>query len=141
MATSAARDASVQERSGWRWMSEIALYELTGPRLMTFAEAVARDRQGDRSEHRVRAAPHGAETALAEYHVPADFLWLIDYLFSEVLDGRNSRLADGVERALGRKPRDFSEYARAAAAAGVWERARPSSGELAHSARFSLLRS
>jgi hypothetical protein len=45
---------------------------------------------------------------------------LLTYLFSEVLDGRNARLADGVQRALGREPRDFADYARDAAARGVW---------------------
>jgi hypothetical protein len=40
---------------------------------------------------------------------------LVTYLFTEVLDGRNARLADGVQRALGRAPRDFADYARATA--------------------------
>ena len=48
---------------------------------------------------------------------------LLTYLFSEVLDGRNAHLADGVQRALGREPRDFSDYAREAAATGVWNAA------------------
>ena len=48
------------------------------------------------------------------------------YLFTEVLDGRNARLADGVQRALGREPRDFADYARDAAAGGAWS---PLSGE------------
>ena len=51
----------------------------------------------------------------------SDELWLLTYLFTEVLDGRNAKLADGVQRALGREPRDFREYARDAAAAGAWE--------------------
>jgi hypothetical protein len=46
---------------------------------------------------------------------------LLTYLFTEVLDGRNARLTDGVRRALGRKPRDFADYAREAAATGVWD--------------------
>ena len=46
---------------------------------------------------------------------------LLTYLFSEVLDGRNAHLADGVQRALGREPRDFSDYVRATAATGVWD--------------------
>lgn len=46
---------------------------------------------------------------------------LLDYLFSTVLDGRNASLADGVQRALGRPPRDFAHYAREAAHAGAWE--------------------
>ncbi|MEV7190060.1 NmrA family transcriptional regulator, partial [Kitasatospora sp. NPDC093102] len=29
-------------------------------------------------------------------------------------------LGDGVQRALGREPRDFADYAREAAASGVW---------------------
>jgi hypothetical protein len=45
---------------------------------------------------------------------------LITYLLSEVLDGRNAEVMDGVEQALGRKPTDFSEYARKAVASGVW---------------------
>ena len=38
----------------------------------------------------------------------------------ETLDGRNAQVCDGVERALGRKPRDFTEYAAKAAASGAW---------------------
>ena len=41
-------------------------------------------------------------------------------VFTEVLDGRNAYLSDGVQRALGRPPRDFADYTRAAAATGVW---------------------
>ncbi|MGH9112176.1 MAG: NmrA family transcriptional regulator, partial [Acidimicrobiales bacterium] len=39
---------------------------------------------------------------------------------TSVLDGRNAQLADGVQRALGRPPRDFADFARDAAAAGAW---------------------
>ncbi len=52
--------------------------------------------------------------------VPADEVSLMRYLFTEVLDGRNASLADGVQRALGRGPRDFADYARTTAATGVW---------------------
>jgi hypothetical protein len=41
-------------------------------------------------------------------------------LFASVLDGRNASLTNGVQRALGRQPRDFAEYARHTAASGVW---------------------
>jgi len=47
-------------------------------------------------------------------------VWLVKYLFTEVLDGRNAHLADGVQRALGREPKDFADFARDAAAAGAW---------------------
>jgi hypothetical protein len=51
--------------------------------------------------------------------VPAGFVWLLTYLFAEVLDGRNAHLTDGVRRALGREPKDFRDYVREAAATGV----------------------
>ena len=97
------------------------LYELTGPRLLTFTEAVAEIAQASGRE--VRYQQISAEmftTALAEQHVPAEAVGLLNYLFTTVLDGRNAYLTDGVQRALGRPPRDFSDYARNATASGVW---------------------
>jgi hypothetical protein len=52
--------------------------------------------------------------------VPNDFIWLVTYLFTEVLDGRNEGLTDGVQQALGRQPTDFREYVRKTAATGIW---------------------
>jgi hypothetical protein len=52
--------------------------------------------------------------------VASGLVSLLTYLFSEVLDARNAHLADGVQRALGREPRDFADYARVTAATGVW---------------------
>lgn len=59
-------------------------------------------------------------STLGEYEVPGEAITLITYLFTEVLDGRNEKLANGIQQALGRKPRDFSEYVRKTAATGVW---------------------
>lgn len=42
------------------------------------------------------------------------------YLFTEVLDGPNASLTDGVQRALGRPPKDFGDYVRETAATGIW---------------------
>jgi uncharacterized protein YbjT (DUF2867 family) len=97
------------------------LYELTGPRLLTFAQAVEEIAQASGRE--IRYVPVSIEqytSLLAEHDVPAEFVSLMNYLFTEVLDGRNAHLADGVQRALGREPRDFSDYVRATAATGVW---------------------
>ena len=72
----------------------------------------------------VRYVPVSVEqyaSMLAEHEVPAECVRLLTYLFSEVLDGRNAHLADGVQRALGREPRDFADYARDAAATGIWD--------------------
>jgi uncharacterized protein YbjT (DUF2867 family) len=97
------------------------LYELTGPRLLTFAEAVQEISRAVGRE--IRYMPISVESfaaAAVEQGVPGDVAELLGYLFSEVLDGRNARLTDGVQRALGREPRDFGDYARDAAATGIW---------------------
>ncbi|WP_172802600.1 hypothetical protein [Brevibacterium sandarakinum] len=41
-------------------------------------------------------------------------------VIAEVFNGRRAHLADGVQRALGREPRDFTRYAHAASATGAW---------------------
>jgi hypothetical protein len=61
------------------------------------------------------------EGGLAQAALSDDEAWLVKYLFSEVMDGRNESLTDGVQRALGREPRDFADFAREAAASGVWD--------------------
>lgn len=97
------------------------LYELTGPRLLTFAEAV--EEIAKAAGRKVRYAPISMEqfvSAVAGQGEPEEVVSLLTYLFSEVLDGRNAHLADGVQRALGRAPRDFSDFARRAAANGAW---------------------
>jgi uncharacterized protein YbjT (DUF2867 family) len=97
------------------------LYELTGPRLLTFAEAVEEIARASGRE--IRYAPVSIEeyaAPAAEQGVPDEAIELLSYLFGEVLDGRNAHLVDGVRRALGREPRDFSDYARDAATTGVW---------------------
>jgi len=97
------------------------VYEVTGPRLLTFADAAAEMTEASGQNVRYRNISHEAFSAgLAEAGVPAEFASLLQYLFRTVLDGRNAHVADGVERALGRAPRDFSDFARDAAATGVW---------------------
>jgi uncharacterized protein YbjT (DUF2867 family) len=99
------------------------LYEVTGPRLLTLSEAVAEIAAATgRDIQCIPVSPEAYAAALAEQGVPADFIWLVNYLFTTVLDGRNSSLTDGVQQALGRSPRDFSEYVRTTAATGVWDR-------------------
>jgi uncharacterized protein YbjT (DUF2867 family) len=98
------------------------LYELTGPRSLTFAEAAAEISGAAGREVRyvpVSLDEHAAEAA--EHGVPPEFVDLLTYLFKEVVvDGRNAGTTDGVKRALGREARDFRDYARDAAASGVW---------------------
>jgi uncharacterized protein YbjT (DUF2867 family) len=98
------------------------LYELTGPRLLTFAQAV--DEISRATGREIRYLPISISefaAGAAEQGVPVEYVDLLTYLFGEVLDGRNAHLTDGVQRALGREPKDFADFARDAAAAGAWE--------------------
>jgi uncharacterized protein YbjT (DUF2867 family) len=97
------------------------LYEVTGPRLMSFGDAVTEIAAATGREVRFETVPmeaFGAE--LGQQGLSADEVWLVTYLFTEVLDGRNESLTDGVHRALGREPRDFTDYVRTTVATGVW---------------------
>jgi uncharacterized protein YbjT (DUF2867 family) len=97
------------------------LYELTGPRLLSFADAVAEIAAATGRE--LRYVPVSLEEFMAGLSadgVPADVTSLLAFLFGEVLDGRNENVTDGVREALGRPARDFREFARAEAAAGTW---------------------
>jgi uncharacterized protein YbjT (DUF2867 family) len=97
------------------------LYELTGPQLLRFDEAVAEIAAA--TGRPIRFVPVTIEqyrAGLAEQDLPEDVEALIAYLLTEVLDGRNAHIADGVQRALGRPPRDFAGYARRTAAEGAW---------------------
>ncbi len=100
------------------------IYELTGPRLLTFEMAVGEiSKAAGRKIRFVPVSVEEYESVLEGEDVPAEFLSFLAYLFGEVLDGRNAHLDDGVRRALalGRGPNDFADYARTAAATGVWD--------------------
>jgi uncharacterized protein YbjT (DUF2867 family) len=100
------------------------LYEVTGPRLLGWAQAVAEIAAA--AGRPIRYVPVSLEeyaALLLENQVPADDVKMLTGVFSEiagVLDGRNAYLSDGVQRALGRPPRDFADFVRDAAATGVW---------------------
>ena len=108
------------------------VYELSGPRLLGFHD-VAREISAATARNVVYSPVTAAEyeAILAKEGLPRDF---VD-LFTLILDGRNASLADGVQRALGREPKDFSEFASEAAASGIWDVA----GEPTASKRPSLI--
>ncbi len=98
------------------------IYELSGPRLMTFTDVVNEIAEASGRDIRYQQIPTDVfTTALKEQGVPADVIEMLDYLFTTVLDGRNAYLTDGVQRALGHPPRDFRDYARVTAASGAWQ--------------------
>jgi len=97
------------------------IYELTGPRALTFEQVAAEITSATGQLVRFVPVPGDAfHAGMLEAGVPADEAEIVSFLFREVLDGRNAEPQDGVRRALGRAPRDFGEYARTTAATGVW---------------------
>jgi len=96
-------------------------YELTGPELLTFPEAVAKIAAASNKKIEFQALSLEEYTQmLKEYQVPEDHIWLINYLFEQILDGRNSSVTNDIEKVLGRKATDFSTYAEKAAKIGIW---------------------
>jgi uncharacterized protein YbjT (DUF2867 family) len=98
------------------------LYEVTGRRLLTFAEAIDEiSRAAGRQLRYIEVPSDAFASGMREAGEPEDVVVFLQYLFGEVLDGRNAHLTDGVQRALGRPPRDFADYVTTAAASGVWD--------------------
>ncbi|MGV2978398.1 NAD(P)H-binding protein [Roseibium alexandrii] len=99
------------------------LYEVTGPRLMSFA-----DMAQELSTAIGRPVQH-LPISFDEFHAEVArssgemIAGVITEIARETLDGRNAHLTDGVQRALGRPPRDFIDYARDAARSGAWSAA------------------
>ncbi|MEU9304425.1 NAD(P)H-binding protein [Streptomyces sp. NPDC048269] len=93
-------------------------YEVSGPRLLSFSEVAAElSKVTGREIAYVPVSDAEYRAALRENDLPEDFA----ELFTLILDGRNSHLVHGVEEVLGRPPRDFADFAREAAATGVWD--------------------
>ena len=108
------------------------VYEVTGPRSLRFAEVAAEiSAASGREVSYVPVTVEEFAAGMVEEGVPADFAALLSGLFGEVLDGRNAGLTDGVWRALGREPRDFSAYARSPSALGAWSARKQPGGQSA----------
>ena len=101
---------------------ESEIYEVTGPRALTFTEVAQEISQATGREIPFIQIPKEAfAQGIAESGAPDDIAWLLNYLFETVLDGRNAHTSDGVQRALGREPADFSEFVQRIAARGTWK--------------------
>ena len=99
------------------------VYELTSPRLLSFPEAIAEiAKAAGRDVTYVPLSVEDYAAGAAEHGVPAEFVESLTYLFSDVL-GNSAYVTDGVERALGRPPRDFTDFATRTAATGTWTQA------------------
>ncbi len=96
-------------------------YELTGPRLLTFKQVTEEISKATGRDIMLYSITMDEYTKmLGEYQVPEDIIWLIRYLFTEVLVDKNSIVTNDIEKVLGRKAKDFTEYARETANTGIW---------------------
>lgn len=99
------------------------LFEVTGPRAMTFAQCVSEISQAVGYPVTYTSIP--VETFIQVLHdqgEPQEMQWLMRELFTVVFDGRNCQVMHGVEEALGRPATDFGEYVQKALATGIWQR-------------------
>lgn len=97
------------------------VYEITGPRALTFSEIVAEISAALERPIQFDAIDKATYVAeMTSIGVPESVIQLTLYLYSEVLDGRNQQPTDTVQELLGRPARDFRDYARQAAAQGAW---------------------
>ena len=99
------------------------IYEVTGPRLLTFADVAYELSRAVGRDIAYQEISRGAfVAAIAGSGAHEEFVQAMDYLFSVVMDGRNSYISDGVIRALGRPPKDFADFAREVATTELWRK-------------------
>jgi len=97
------------------------LFEVTGPRAMTFAQCIAEISEATGYPVKYSSVPIDAYiNALKEQGAPEDLQWLLHELFTVVFDGRNSSVMSGVAEALGRPATDFKTFLQKAVQSGVW---------------------
>lgn len=100
---------------------------VTGPEMRTFEEVVGI--MAEATNKPLQYVPISIEEfkdGMRKAGLPDSYVWLFGYLFKEVLGNPgNQEISYDVEKVLGRKAIDFSEYAAKAAATGAWNVAIP----------------
>jgi uncharacterized protein YbjT (DUF2867 family) len=98
------------------------VFELTGPRLLTFHDvATELSAACGRTITYIPVTPAEYVDAAVTTGFPAEEAEPLAAMFAHIFDGHNASLANGVQDALGRPPRDFRDYAAATAATGAWD--------------------
>ena len=99
------------------------LFEVSGPRALTFAQCVAEISQATGYSVQYTQIPiDNFIQSLRSQGAPEEMAWLMRELFTVVFDGRNSTPTHGVEEALGRPATDFSTFVNKVMAMGSWDR-------------------
>lgn len=99
------------------------IYELTGSEGLTFREAVSIISEATGKDIQFTGVSISAYVeALRQQKLPEDFIWLIEYLFTEVLGNpNNSEITNDIEQVLGRAPIRFKDYVDETLKTGVWD--------------------
>lgn len=98
-----------------------AVYELTGPRSLTFEEAAAElGRAAGRPVRYVPVSGPAYAEVLEGFGVFGPEAGFLAELFATLLDGHNSATTDDVKRVLGREAKEFTAFTREAARDGAW---------------------
>ncbi|MFD2562969.1 NAD(P)H-binding protein [Aquimarina rubra] len=96
---------------------------VTGPKMRTFEEVVGI--MADASNRHIQFVPISIDEfkdGMRKAGLPDSYVWLFGYLFKEVLGNPdNQEISYDVEKVLGRKAIDFTEYAVKVAATGAWK--------------------
>ncbi|MEH6537233.1 MAG: NAD(P)H-binding protein [Psychroserpens sp.] len=99
------------------------IYQLTGPRHLTFKQAI--QEISEISNRDILFTPISIQAygdAMKNLGLPEDFVWLIEYLFTEVLGHpNNSEITNDIEKVLGRKAINFTDYVNETVKTGVWD--------------------
>lgn len=96
-------------------------YDISGPRLLTFGDAVGAIAEATGRDIRYRAVSDDEFTAHAiEQGESPGFARSVNWLCRWIRNGSNAHLSDGVQTVTGREPRDLVDYVKATAPSGVW---------------------
>ncbi|MEM8895097.1 MAG: NmrA family NAD(P)-binding protein [Bacteroidota bacterium] len=102
---------------------------VTGPKKLTFEEvaAIISQKLGRTIQYHPITMDE-FKASLVEAGLPESHIWLLEYLFTEVLGhSENQTISNDVEQILKRKPVSFEEYVEKTVASGVWNQSIPQS--------------
>ena len=99
---------------------ESRIYEITGPRVITFAEVA--DILTETLNRHIQYIPITFEAFQEELQsaTDAEYAEIVTSIAKETFDGRNENISGDVQLLLNRSSRDFSEFASRAAKTGCW---------------------
>lgn len=98
------------------------LFEVTGPDLLSFDNCVAE--LSNAIGESIAFTPIPVSDYLnagREQGMPDELIWLMNELFTQVLDGRNEHITTTIKQITGREARSFSDYVARTLGTGVWQ--------------------